>query len=123
MFVLLSVNLFLCLKLNEIDRMTDHLVDNHPFLSSRFASVPSLSLVVDPSGPSALSLRRSTSDDDRWRVLLSKQEEFYQRKLLDLRSLLVEASSALRNVSQAFDDLSRFTFDPIQTNFSRNNAN
>ncbi len=30
MLILLCINIFLCLKLNEIDRMTDRLLQNSP---------------------------------------------------------------------------------------------
>jgi hypothetical protein len=39
MFVLLTVNIFLCIKLNQIDRMADRLVQNHPLRSSKYSYV------------------------------------------------------------------------------------
>ena len=37
MLILVSVNIFLCVKLNEIDRMTDRLVQNYPLWSNGFS--------------------------------------------------------------------------------------
>jgi hypothetical protein len=37
MLILLTVNIFLCVKLNEIDRMTDRLVQNYPLWSNGYS--------------------------------------------------------------------------------------
>jgi hypothetical protein len=36
MLLLLIVNIFLCIKLNQIDQMTDRLVQNHPSWLHRY---------------------------------------------------------------------------------------
>lgn len=37
MFILVGVNVFLYIKLNEIDRMTDHLMENNPLWSNQYS--------------------------------------------------------------------------------------
>ena len=54
MLVLLTVNIFLCVKLNEIDRMTDRLVQNYPSWLNRYSY---------------------EQDDNNWSLLLKKQED------------------------------------------------
>ncbi|CAF1348170.1 unnamed protein product [Adineta ricciae] len=88
MLILLTVNIFLCVKLNEIDRMTDRLVQNYPLWSNDF-SYP--------------------KQDNEWSILLKRQEEYYQTKLNGLHSVLLSTHNALKNVTDALNELSKLS--------------
>ncbi|CAF4230285.1 unnamed protein product, partial [Rotaria magnacalcarata] len=75
MLILLSVNIFLWLKLNQIDRMTDRLVQNYPLWSNGY-SYP--------------------KEEYQWSLLLKRQEEYYQTKLNGLRSVLILTHNAFK---------------------------
>ncbi|CAM4812951.1 unnamed protein product, partial [Rotaria magnacalcarata] len=77
MVILLSVNanIFLWLKLNQIDRMTDRLVQNYPLWSNGY-SYP--------------------KEEYQWSLLLKRQEEYYQTKLNGLRSVLILTHNAFK---------------------------
>jgi len=85
MLILLTVNIFLCVKLNAIDRMTDRLVQNYPLWSNGY-SYP--------------------KEENEWSILLKRQEEYYQTKLTGLRSVLISTHNALKNVTDALNELS-----------------
>ncbi|CAF3538908.1 unnamed protein product [Rotaria sp. Silwood1] len=70
--ILVSVNIFLCIKLNEIDQMTDRLSKNSPLWSQGYS-----------------------------------QEEHYQEKLIGLRSVLISTHNALKNVTDALNELTK----------------
>ncbi|CAM4825661.1 unnamed protein product [Rotaria magnacalcarata] len=94
MLILLSVNIFLWLKLNQIDRMTDRLVQNYPLWSNGY-SYP--------------------KEEYQWSLLLKRQEEYYQTKLNGLRSVLILTHNALKNVTDALNELTKVS--------SRTNSN
>ncbi|CAF3752025.1 unnamed protein product [Rotaria sp. Silwood1] len=77
MFLLLVVNIFLCVKLNRIDNMTDHIIQMYP---------------------SWLHRHTYQQEDNEWSSLLRKQEEYYQTQINNLQSVLVTTHNALRNV-------------------------
>jgi len=85
MVFLLIVNIFLCMKLTQIDRTTDLLVRNHPTWFNRYSS---------------------PKDDSGWSSLLKKQEEYYQAQLNNLQTILVTTHNALKNVTNALNQLS-----------------
>jgi len=88
MLILLTVNIFLCIKLNEIDRMTDRLMQN-PSLWSNEYPFP--------------------KEDNQWSILFKRQEEYYQNKFNGLHSILISTHKALKNVTDALSELSNFT--------------
>jgi hypothetical protein len=92
MLILLTVNIFLCLKLNQIDRMTDRLIQNPPLWLNGY-SYP--------------------KEDNQWSVLLKRQEEYYQTKLTGLHSILMSTHNALKNVTDTLSELSKVTNAPM----------
>ncbi|UJR38575.1 hypothetical protein I4U23_031241 [Adineta vaga] len=88
MLILLTVNIFLCVKLNEIDRMTDRLIQNYPLWSNDF-SYP--------------------KQENEWSILLKRQEEYYQTKLNGLQSVILSTHNALKNVTDALNELSKLS--------------
>ncbi|CAF0951180.1 unnamed protein product [Adineta steineri] len=88
MLILLIVNIFLCFKLNEIDRMTDNLVQNYPLWSNGFTY---------------------PKEENEWSILLKRQEEYYQTKLNGLHSILSSTHNALLNVTDALNELSKLS--------------
>jgi len=88
MLILLSVNIFLCVKLNEIDRMTDRLVQNYPLWLNGYPY---------------------PKEENQWSILLKRQEEYYQTKLIGLHSILISTHKALKNVTDALSELSKLS--------------
>ncbi|CAF4104784.1 unnamed protein product, partial [Rotaria sp. Silwood2] len=76
MLILVSLNIFLCIKLNDIDQMTDNLSKN---------------------SPSWLHGYSYPKEENQWSLLLKRQEEYYQAKLTGLRSVLISTHNALKN--------------------------
>lgn len=86
LFLLLIVNIYLCSKLNQIDRMTDRLLQSYP---------------------PWLNDHSLESDQNQWSLLLQRQEEYYQRQLSGLQSVLTSTHHALRNVTETLNRLSK----------------
>ncbi|CAF0805661.1 unnamed protein product [Rotaria sordida] len=86
MLILVSVNIFLCIKLNEIDQMTDRLSKNYPLWSYGYPY---------------------PKEEYQWSLLLKRQEEYYQAKLTGLHSVLVSTHNALKNVTDALNELTK----------------
>ncbi|CAM4857378.1 unnamed protein product [Rotaria socialis] len=99
MLILLSVNIFLWLKLNQIDRMTDRLVQNYPLWSDGY-SYP--------------------KEEYQWSLLLKRQEEYYQTKLNGLRSVLILTHNALKNVTDALNELTKVSILILTHNALKN---
>ncbi|CAF4262233.1 unnamed protein product [Rotaria socialis] len=78
MFILLIVNIFLCIKLNQIDHMTDHLLQVYPTWLNKYSY---------------------QQEDSEWSLSLKRQEEYYQTQLNNLQSVLVTTHNALKNVT------------------------
>ncbi|CAF3932345.1 unnamed protein product, partial [Rotaria magnacalcarata] len=76
MFILLIVNIFLCIKLNQIDHMTDHLLQVYPAWLNKYSY---------------------QQEDSEWSSSLKRQEEYYQTQLNNLQSVLVTTHNALKN--------------------------
>ncbi|CAF0811164.1 unnamed protein product [Rotaria sordida] len=86
MLILVSVNIFLCIKLNEIDQMTDRLSKNYPLWSYGYPY---------------------PKEEYQWSLLLKRQEEYYQAKLTGLHSVLISTHNALKNVTDALNELTK----------------
>ncbi|CAF0935293.1 unnamed protein product [Rotaria sordida] len=86
MLILVSVNIFLCIKLNEIDQMTDRLSKNYPLWSYGYPY---------------------PKEEYQWSLLLKRQEEYYQAKLTGLHSILISTHNALKNVTDALNELTK----------------
>jgi len=84
MLLLLIVNIFLCIKLNQIDQMTDRLIQKHPSWLNRYSY---------------------EEKDNDWSLLLKKQEEFYQTQLISLQSIITTTHNALKNVTNALNQV------------------
>ena len=63
----------------------------------------SLSLAATPS-----FLSSSQQNDNEWSMLLKKQEEYYQKQLTNLQSVLITTHNALQNVTTTLNQLSQF---------------
>lgn len=63
----------------------------------------SLSLTATPS-----FLSSSQQNDNEWSMLLKKQEEYYQKQLTNLQSVLITTHNALQNVTTTLNQLSQF---------------
>lgn len=83
--LLIIFNLFLYMKLNHIDQMTDRLIRHYP---------------------SWLENDEHLNENDRWSFLLKRQEEFYQSQLLGLQAVLTSTHEALKNVTDALNEIS-----------------
>ncbi|UJR07617.1 hypothetical protein I4U23_011906 [Adineta vaga] len=81
MLLLLIVNIFLCIKLNQIDQMTDRLVRNYPSWLNQYSH---------------------RHEDNQWPSLLKKQEEYYQMQLNHLHSVLTATHHALKNMGRKY---------------------
>ncbi|CAF1003561.1 unnamed protein product [Rotaria sordida] len=88
MFILLVVNIFLCVKLNRIDNMTEHLIQIHPTWLHRYTQ---------------------QQEENEWSSLLKRQEEYYQSQINNLQSVLVTTHNALKNVTNALHELSKLS--------------
>ncbi|CAF1038507.1 unnamed protein product [Adineta steineri] len=86
MLLLLIVNIFLCMKLNQIDQITDRLVQSYPAWLNKYSY---------------------QQEDNVWSLLLKKQEEYYQIQLQSLQSILTTTHNALRNVTDTLSQLAK----------------
>ncbi|CAF2070555.1 unnamed protein product [Rotaria magnacalcarata] len=88
MFILLIVNIFLCIKLNQIDHMTDHLLQVYPAWLNKYSY---------------------QQEDSEWSSSLKRQEEYYQTQLNNLQSVLVTTHNALKNVTSTLYESSKLS--------------
>ncbi|CAF3257477.1 unnamed protein product [Rotaria sp. Silwood2] len=81
MLLLLVINIFLCVKLNQIDNMTDNLIKMYPTWLQRYTY---------------------QQEDNEWLSLLRRQEEYYQTQITNLQSVLITTHNALRNMGRKY---------------------
>ena len=95
MLLLVSVNIFLYFKLNQIDQNSSIVVQ------WICVNIFCLFFFLDI----LLKMNRYPKEDNQWSILLKREEQFYEQKLHGLHQILISIHDALKNVCFHFLNL------------------